>query len=627
MGVDFHQSKNRTFHFMKLQCLFLVFLVSIVYAQLEWVPCNLYTDVFTPAPMNDTRHKRTTKFKKTGLRMDDDPILTAECSYMNQPLLGADARRIFVHAKRLTNDGSTGILILVGGGLAVSSSIMDDTMNRFYNNLDNRFDIYSIEPRGVGRSERLGCERSQAETLGSERGFLISDYEVGPCGDDVNFRYPKNGTSGFSYTAAAQDILDLITAERKGRDVFLYGFSFGTYLVNRVLVMNNGAIPIRGIALDSIVPFSSASNEKFVAYDRDVSLNAGVINLLNECKVDAYCGDEMMVTAPSGEIWKQDVAVYAQAVFTKAFVNATCSGVMEYGYNQTFWKVYMAGLSSHPMGRLVVPAILYRLDRCDSYDVGVLTYIGSIINSQQTADPLGLNSTSPILERLLSFSEFWTDSPPSFDDLEARFQSMLFGIGAHSIIQGSETFPRYPPDQYYGKVFSTNAPVLLLSGNLDTFSPPMWADLVETQIQSPNKQRIKMPWAPHWVIQNSPVYGNQGGEKNLTETDCGFQILVSFLYNPAGPLDRSCLTNLKDIDWRGTAESNLNYMGVEDLFNGIYEPYVQSKTIDLYLFITIYTATCIIAIIVIALLTYYIFQLCARVKDVEESEDEFVEQE
>lgn len=411
----------------------------------------------------------------------------------------------------------------------------------------------------------------------------------------------------------------------EGKQIFVYGFSYGTYLLNRVIQINNNSIPIEGIALDSVFPASGTDQERFIMYNRDVQINNVVFSILEECKLDSFCYD-MMTSSPSGSIFADSVENYVETVFEKAFVNETCIDILTNNYNATFWKLYMGYLSPIPDGRIVIPAILFRLDRCDIYDTTVLNYVGSVVQANNNLSPITMSLSSKVLERHIIYSELWgVNNIPTYDELLLRFENNLyFGIGSHDYMLGFNQWPTYTRDNYFNSSFSTTSPVLILSGKLDPLTPSYFADTVQKYIQSPNIYKYEIPYATHWTINTSPVH-----ENNVSDIYCGFQLLINFLNNPNQQPDQSCLFNLLEIDWRGNVDSNLQYLGVEDLYNGIYEEQVERRTIDLYLFIAIYTGTCVILLSIIAMLIYYVFQLCAKVKDIDEEEDEeeFVEQE
>jgi hypothetical protein len=143
---------------MRLYLLTIFLFFSIASTQLTWKKCNLYTNEIKEIPAKTNENSYQPKNK----------IVEAECSIFKTPLFSGNQRNVSIHLKRKTSATSTNLLFLTGSELGESSSQLDSLMDTLSHSLNGKFDIYSIEHRGVGRSERLNCLQTQAETPGSE---------------------------------------------------------------------------------------------------------------------------------------------------------------------------------------------------------------------------------------------------------------------------------------------------------------------------------------------------------------------------------------------------------------------------------------------------------------------------
>ncbi|CAF4705829.1 unnamed protein product, partial [Rotaria socialis] len=121
------------------------------------------------------------------------------------------------------------------------------------------------------------------------------------------------------------------------------------------------------------------------------------------------------------------------------------------------------------MDRTIVPAVIYRLNRCNLDDVTVLTYFFN-----HTATTAASEYPILLFSRALAYnigqSEMWLAvneteiDEQTFNDWHA---STIMSLNyAPNYFKLRSRWPKYPLDKYYGK-FAEEAPVLMLSGQLD----------------------------------------------------------------------------------------------------------------------------------------------------------------
>ena len=191
-----------------------------------------------------------------------------------------------------------------------------------YNILGGAVDVYTMDHRGTGRSHRLTCEAAQIETSGSPTKGQITNSVLATCAQDVNIQlgsgagiYPlvqipfvrswdvASVLRSFSTTSAAMDLSKVITSIGNA-NTFVYGVSYGTYLVERLMQLENPSI--KGYILDGVVSNSgSKTNKKMVFNDWDKNVDSvGASHFIHRlpphrttvaqtfvdlCTADAFC--------------------------------------------------------------------------------------------------------------------------------------------------------------------------------------------------------------------------------------------------------------------------------------------------------------------------------------------------
>jgi pimeloyl-ACP methyl ester carboxylesterase len=114
------------------------------------------------------------------------------------------------------------------------------------------YDLVMPDHRGTGYSSKL-CEKEEAPD--SPSGVALAREEWGPCIAAMHTNIRR--THAFTITNAAHDLSTLIGRYRGEGEVYLYGVSYGTQLVLRM--MQVAPIELDGVILDGLVPPESAS--------------------------------------------------------------------------------------------------------------------------------------------------------------------------------------------------------------------------------------------------------------------------------------------------------------------------------------------------------------------------------
>ena len=146
------------------------------------------------------------------MRNNDTYRTQAECSMMTVPFNhdDVDGKKLKLFVKRLRADPkkqAPRALWLLSGGPGLASNIWEFQMDLLVKMFGGQFDIYTTDHRGTGRSNRVTCTTTQAETLGSDEGITISMKEWAKNGCAQAFNDEWNGqTQHFSSKSTANPI-------------------------------------------------------------------------------------------------------------------------------------------------------------------------------------------------------------------------------------------------------------------------------------------------------------------------------------------------------------------------------------------------------------------------------------
>lgn len=458
------------------------------------------------------------------------------------------------------------------------------------------FEVYYVEHRGVGRSSRIGCVAPQAETPGSDGGVTITPTEFPECAKEFNFTYgPAQQAYFFSTTLAAQDLAQLIRLTKADKEVYVYGISYGTYWANRFMQIDETEKQVRAVILDGVVLPSGPDRTHIDEWDVKMDQVGKVI--MEKCAHDSFCSSKMQV----------DPAIMVQTVFEKLYVNNSCSAITSDSLNRSLLTKILGTFLIQTATRNFIPALLYRLNRCDpDHDFGAIKFFLDVIQANSSRIPNCVPLASSMLGSNIMLAELF-DPTRTVEELQAIFNASYFATGPGIQYRSLYPFwPVYTPDAYFNQSFSTQfASVLLLNGDLDPQTPFEYAQEQYERIvtSSPNqKHLIKIPFAPHYTVMRSPV--------NNSKIDCGMQLVLEFLNDPSKRPDDSCTQFVEPINFRGYSRSvNELAFGVHDIFDGVYVKPEPELTVNLYLFIGVEAATCVLGIIVICCLIYYAVKL------------------
>ncbi len=407
----------------------------------------------------------------------DRTLAGTHCATVTAPLdpaaPGNDAVELFV--RKFPGAGKPqGQLWLIAGGPGESGA-------SFYSFIATlraaapSFDLIIPDHRGTGFSTRL-CPAEESSQ--SDGGAALANQEWGSCFGALNAQAER--TRSFTISNAARD-LNLLMArlDSPGRR-YLYGVSYGSQLVLRMLSLG-APEHIDGVILDSLVPLES--NTTLDLSHRSAITDAVGREVLRACDAQPEC----RAYFPGG---------------TEAAVRSVLArGDIEQLVGPRP-KFQLAALLDFPQTRAMLPNVIAGLQAGDPawlrYALARLASIASGFGDY----PQG-GSSIPLVN-VISRSENNARPDLTTETVEREAQGYLFASPLPSLLLAG-SIPTYPRDASFGILPKAIPPTIVLHGTLDPKTPLVGAQehvaalaAVGTITLMPIKD------APHFILFTAP---------------------------------------------------------------------------------------------------------------------------
>lgn len=472
---------------------------------------------------------------------------------------------------------------------------MVDVHTKFNGNVN----VYTMDHRGTGRSTLLNCVAAQATMSGSPFGSDISVSEVPSCAKDIETKYGKD-LSAFSITSAATDVSTFITKfQGSSGQTFVYGVSYGTSVVERLIHLKNPAIS--GYILDGISTTSGSdvkNFEYFSTWDNDFGEVGDYF--MTFCAQDATCAAKFPSLSLSATL-KNVISTFDTQPESKcaALVRDITSGEPGVALESASYTLRksLGSLFQSSDTRAVIPALAYRLNRCSDVDVPVLKYYfnvsGSALSTVSEEDVF----ESTLLYYLIVFSEMWEAPVPSLATFTKRFtDTSICNGGTISNVPTYCAFSKeksatctsvnaasyaasplvYKKDKYWNTAaeIPSGASVLLMSSKMDPQTPHKYAEYLLAAIDGNAKELVTFEHATHGTLWTTPYSDDAGA------VTCGMAILLSYVKNGGdlSKLDKSCVTAMPPISFTIDEDTRNSLLATEDPFDGKFDSSLSSST-------------------------------------------------
>lgn len=460
----------------------------------------------------------------------------ADCAEVEAPVRWSDPAgpTLTLFVKRLpAQQLATGQLWFLNGGPGGSGAEFEpfaEALAPYYPSLD----FYMLDHRGTGRSSRLGCPAEEADD--SEGGLLVTDAEWPACAAAAEAEWGA-ALAGFTTTDAAHDVGWLIERTRvPGMRVHVMGGSYGTFWAQRYLQLfpdQPTAVTLIGIAPPTIsfTDYDYWFNEVGKAY-------------LAACAADPFCAGKL----------GPDPAARVMDLYAR-LDGGHCPEAVAAGLDRSALRQLFAQLIFfYWEERALVPALIYRLDRCAAGDVAALQTFAAAVFAPATPTIYD-RFQGQVLGRHIGLSELWTEPSPELAELQAVIDGAAFSteLGAH-FAPLHEYWPRYTPDALDGAWAETDVPLLMMNGTLDPATPLALADAVGAHFAGPNQTYVALPGAPHSWSAPTPA------------GSCSILMFMDFLESAAAPPSSACAAQIEPLSFTGSAELAAGAFGTTDLW-------------------------------------------------------------
>ncbi|CAM4897798.1 unnamed protein product [Rotaria socialis] len=462
---------------------------------------------------------------------------SVQCCALQVPLNYANPNQtITISMTRLspqqaTNETNT--LFMLSGGPGGSG------WNLFYNALGSipsslGMTIILPDHRGTGLSTALTCDDNASQAVDSACiTYLLS-------------KWGREGINQFSVTSAAHDLSVQIQSyqiDNPGR-VTIFAVSYGTLWLDRFLQIYPTVV--QASVMDGVFNPITSSNSR-----ADLLTSGVTWQFLDYCQRQPECSKNFLPDLPAPmmlhKILKQ-LKSNKQKCIKKYFSQYKLTPNK---LRNVFLDLVNDG--TRYMDRTIVPAVIYRLNRCNLDDVTVLTYFFN-----HTATTAASEYPILLFSRALAYnigqSEMWLAvneteiDEQTFNDWHA---STIMSLNyAPNYFTLRSRWPKYPLDKYYGK-FAEEAPVLMLSGQLDPATVFEQASHLAS-ITSKTRKFYAIPLAGH-VTVNIGVVG----------FSCPMNLVLAWSFPKLFPVvfsDPRCIQDLPTtIDFVGATEIGRQY--------------------------------------------------------------------
>lgn len=400
-----------------------------------------------------------------------------ECARIQAPLnhSAPDEGTVELFVRKFPAEGAPkGQLWLVAGGPGESGA-------SFYPFIDTvraaapGFDLLVPDHRGTGFSTKLCPEE---ESTSSDGGSALAGKEWGTCFGALNANTDR--TKAFTISNAAKDLNLLMSHFDIGKRTYLYGVSYGTQLVLRLLTLGDQD-NLDGVILDSLVPLES--DEELDLSHRSAITDAVGRKVLRECDALPECNHYF----PGG----------SEQALTQILERDNIEGLAG-----TNLKYKLSALLDFPETRTMLPQVVAGLQANDpawlNYAMGRLASKGSLLEAYPQS-----GSSIPLVS-LISRSENNARPGLTAKAIENEGEKYLFASPLPSLLL-SGGIPTYEPDASFGSSPTQIPPTIVLHGTLDPKTPFHGAEEHVAALRTAGEiALVPVERAPHFILMTAP---------------------------------------------------------------------------------------------------------------------------
>ncbi len=368
-----------------------------------------------------------------------------------------------------------------------------------------RRDVVLVDQRGTGASNPLTCGEYEPKE------YLAEMYPVEYV-RECRKKLERVADLTQYTTPVAMDDLDDVRAWLGYDRINLIGLSYGTRAA--LVYLRQHPEHVRAVVLQSVAP----TYARLPMYHSPTAQRAMLL-LLGECEADKACA------AAYPRVREELNEVLDRLARRPARVNhvlPVSKRAVEVTITRDVFTEKLRSRMYTPAGQRRLPYVIHRAAQNDFTPFLKMTI--------REDDPSSAPSPDPEIADGMYLSVTCAEDVPFIDTKEAERVSRPTFFGDYRIRQQQRACSLWPrggvPAGYLDPV-SSDAPVLILDGNLDPVTPPEWGRQVASHL--PNSKFVLIPHNAHVI-------------DGLTNVECYDRVILDFLRRAsAAGLDTSCL--------------------------------------------------------------------------------------
>lgn len=415
-------------------------------------------------------------FERCQLKSLDGPTqLSAECAIFRVAENPAESNGRLIdlyvaRIKSLSPAPAPDPVVLIAGGPGGSSVEMYLNYARAFAGVLDERDILLIDQRGTGRSQPLTCS-SDLSSLEDEPSIEESQQAALACLAELD------GDPRFYTTSVAVKDLEALRTATGYEQLNLYGVSYGTRVALHYL--RRYPTRTRTLILDGIVPPTLALGPGIA-----INAQATLDSIFDRCASNANCNAAFpTLKTDFTALGNRLRASPPKVPYADPTTGAPSELKLQYGTLAVVARL----LSYAPETASLIP---FTLQQAANGNYASLT--SQAVNI--------LQSLSSTLSYGMHNAVMCTEDAPFIGaiDTNALEQTYLGASQAESIVAICELWPKGVMDKDIKEPLTSDAPVLLLSGEFDPITPPSYGEEVAAGLS--NSHHFVAPGQGHGVI-------------------------------------------------------------------------------------------------------------------------------
>lgn len=428
--------------------------------------------------------------------------LRAECGWLEvqenpqqaQPLLNLHVTRL----KSRSNSPQPDPFTLLAGGPGQSASESWPSVQFAFESIRKNRDIYLIDQRGTGRSNKLACKPTESEADPFKFDAIETAAQSSLCRESIT------ADPAFYTTSVAVHDLDAVRKALEIDQWNIFGISYGTRVALQYL--RRYEEHVRTMILDAVVP-PNVSLGLNVAIDAQKSFDA----MLLRCYESDDCREHYPELGDRTRALLEELALEPQEISFENFNTGQIEN-MNFTLNHLTLTMRMLSYTSH--GVSILPNMLR-----EAYENN--NFAPFARQSSMQAANLGGSLATGMYNAVIC-----TEDEPYIDEsriTRLELQNTYLGAEAIDALQAScKAWPAGVIDDDFRTPVTSSKPVLILSGANDPVTPPAYGSKVAETLE--NSLHIVNPHQGHMqsVLGCTPaILANFVSRADTNEIDFG----------------------------------------------------------------------------------------------------------